>query len=147
MKKITLKKVENAYKKWLEKNVNNGQLSNVDEIINVSLILFQEIKVKGIAGDAEDGDMLLFQYGLYDWGKGRFFEFDITRQFIKQNEDEPYQLSMTLLFEPTNCESYNCWSNDFDELEQWVKNIKETEGYKLAKNLMFKKFEISFEQC
>jgi hypothetical protein len=28
------------------------------------------------------------------------------------------------------------WSNDFDDLKEWVENIKETEGYKLAKNLV-----------
>ncbi|MDR1047352.1 MAG: hypothetical protein LBL64_06215 [Treponema sp.] len=129
------------------KNFNNGQLSNVDAIINISLLLFQKIKVKGIAADDKDGDMLLFQYGSYDWGKGRFFEFNITRQFIKQNEDEPYQLLMTLFFELIDCESYNCWSNDFDNLEKWVGNIKETEGYKLVKNLTCKNFEIFSGQC
>jgi hypothetical protein len=147
MKEIMLKKVENVYKKWLGKNLKNGQISNADEIINVSLTLFQEIKIKEIAGDDEDGDMLLFQYGSYNWGKGRSFEFNVTRQFIKQNEDEPYQLSMTLFFEPIDCKSYDCWSNGFDDLEKWAENIKETEGYKFVKNLTCKKFEIFFEQC
>jgi len=31
---------------------------------------------------AGDGDMLLFQWGTYDWGDGDHFEFDITRQFV-----------------------------------------------------------------
>jgi hypothetical protein len=147
MREITLKKVESEYKKWIGKNFNEGQLSNVDEIINVSLKLFHEIKVKGIAGDDEDGDMLLFQYGTHDWGNGKFFELNVTRQFIKLNEDEPYQLSMTLFFESIECKSYNCWSNDFDDLGKWIENIKGTEGYKLGKNLQSKKFEINFEQC
>lgn len=147
MKKISLKKVENEYKKWIGENFNDDQLSNVDEIIDVSLTLFEEIKVKGIAGNDEDGDMLLFQYGTYDWGNGKYFEFDITRQFIKSNEDEPYQLSMKLFFEPIQCKSYNCWSNDFENIEKWVENIKETEGYKLGKNSKNIKFEICFEQC
>jgi hypothetical protein len=147
MEKITLKKIEDKYKKWILKNFNNGQLSNVDEIINISLELFREIKVKGLDSDEEDGDILLFQYGTYDWGKGKFFRFNITRQFIKSNEDEPYQLSMTLFFDPIECKSYNCWSNNFDDLEQWVENIKGTEGYKIVKKMTGKKFEIFFEQC
>jgi hypothetical protein len=147
MEKIMLKKVEDKYKKWIGENFNEGQLSNVDEIINVSLKLFHEIKVKGIVDDDADGDMLLFQYGTYDWGNGKFFEFNVTRQFIKANEDEPYQLSMTLFFEPIECKRYNCWSNDFDDLGKWVEKIKETEGYKLGKNFQSKKFEIYFEQC
>lgn len=147
MEKVTLKNIENKYKEWIGKNFNDGQLTNANEIINTSLTLFQEIKVKGIVSDDEDGDMLLFQYGTYDWGNGKFFEFNITRQFIKVNEDEPYQLSMTLFFEPIECKSYNSWSNDFDNLEKWIENIKETEGYKLIKHLTCKKFQIFFEQC
>jgi hypothetical protein len=135
--------IKNGWKKTLKM----AGIFNAEEIINVSLILFKEIKVKEIVGDDENGDMLLFQYGSYDWGKGEFFEFNITRQFIKQNEDEPYQLSMTLFFEPVDCKSYDCWSNGFDDLEKWVENIKGTEGYKNIQNLMCKKFEIFFEQC
>jgi hypothetical protein len=130
--------MENEYKNGLKKHI-------IDEIINVSLALFKEIKINGIVDD--DGDMLLFQYGTHDWGNGKYFEFDITRQFIKSNEDEPYQLSMTLFFEPVECKSYNCWSNDFENIEKWVENIKGTEGYKLGKNLKNIKFEIGFEQC
>jgi hypothetical protein len=59
---------------------------------------------------AADGDMLLFQWGTYDWGHGRHFEFDITRQFIPglpsvnppRESDFPIrQLSWTLVFGPT----------------------------------------------
>ena len=52
----------------------------------------------------QDGDMLLFQWGTYDWGKGLRFEFDITRQFIgASGEDENiWQLSLTFLFSPTD---------------------------------------------
>jgi hypothetical protein len=28
-------------------------------------------------------DMLLYQWGSYDWGNGRYFEVNITRQFIE----------------------------------------------------------------
>ena len=147
MEKIALKKIENEYKKWLEKTFTNAQPANVDEIINVSLTLFKEIKIKGISADDGDSDMILFQYGTYDWGNGKFFQFDITRQFIKPNDDEPYQLSMTLFFESNECKRYNCWSNDFENLEKWVENIKETEGYKIGNNLTPVKFEMSFEQC
>jgi hypothetical protein len=34
-------------------------------------------------------DMLLYQWGIYDWGSGRQFELDVTRQFIRgAAEDE-----------------------------------------------------------
>jgi len=50
-----------------------------------------------------DGDMLLFQWGTYDWGDGPRFEFDITRQLSRSGEDEDiWQLHLTFRFEPTD---------------------------------------------
>lgn len=54
---------------------------------------------------------------------------------------------MTLFFESVKCEDYNCWSNEFANLEKWVENIMKTEDYKFGKNLVSKKLEIFFEQC
>jgi hypothetical protein len=91
--------------------------------------------------------MLLFEYGTFDWGKGNFFEFGISRFIFKRNEDELYQLSMTLYFEPIDIKRYDgCWNHDFDNLEKWKENIEETEGYKLFKCIASKKFEIRFFQ-
>lgn len=56
------------------------------------------------AGDtdpANDGDMLLFQWGTYDWGEGRAFEFDLTRQLVArgaEGDDDLSQLSLTLRY-------------------------------------------------
>jgi hypothetical protein len=49
-----------------------------------------------------DGDMLLFQWGVYDWDEGPAFEVDITRQLIvaDDEETEPQQLSLTFRFDP-----------------------------------------------
>jgi hypothetical protein len=50
-----------------------------------------------------DGDMLLFQWGAYDWGGGEMFEIDITRQLIAcGGEDEDiWQLHLTYRFSPS----------------------------------------------
>lgn len=51
----------------------------------------------------ERGDMLLFQWGSYDWGTGKRFEIDITRQFIElglEDDDAISQLSLTFRFLP-----------------------------------------------
>jgi len=50
--------------------------------------------------DVEDNaDMLLFQWGAYDWG-GRSFHYNITRQLIFGEEEDIWQLSMTLHYPP-----------------------------------------------
>jgi hypothetical protein len=54
--------------------------------------------------DAEsNGDMLLFQWGTYDWGSGLMFEVDITRQLIRGDgeDDDIWQLHLTYRFPPS----------------------------------------------
>ena len=49
----------------------------------------------------EDGDMLLFQWGEHDWGAGRAFEYDLTRQLVRADDQEDegiIQLSMTFRY-------------------------------------------------
>ena len=50
----------------------------------------------------DDGDMLLFQWGTYDWGGGPLFEVDVTRQLIRGagEDDDIWQLHLTYRFPP-----------------------------------------------
>lgn len=71
------------------------------------------------------GDMLLYQWGTYDWGDGKSFEFDITRQLIfGDGEDEDiFQLSLTFKFLPTDeltqLASGNRWCRSRAELKDF----------------------------
>jgi hypothetical protein len=50
-----------------------------------------------------DADMLLFQWGTHNWGKGEHFSLNLTRQLIVSDEAEDeaiWQLSLTFEFEP-----------------------------------------------
>lgn len=50
---------------------------------------------------ADDADMLLFQFGCYDWGDGEWFELGLTRQFAHRTpEGELSQLHADFYFEP-----------------------------------------------
>jgi hypothetical protein len=52
----------------------------------------------------ERGDALLYQWGLYNWGKGEHFEFNLTRQLIRRGgaaDSDIHQLSLTLFFTPS----------------------------------------------
>ena len=97
-------------------------------------------------------DMLLYQYGVYNWGDefGEHFSFDITRQFIEPTEDEPYQLNFVLIYDPEpfmSIKAYDCWSMDFSDLKSFVEHIKTTEGFMLANKLVPKDYRIIFSQC
>ena len=58
---------------------------------------YASIRADGCEPDA-DQDMLLFQWGTYDWGDGEHFEIDLVRQVIVPDEaddDAIWQLHLT----------------------------------------------------
>jgi hypothetical protein len=48
----------------------------------------------------EDGDMLLIQWGVHDWGDGESFTFEIVRQLMT-GDDAIRQLRLTFRYDPT----------------------------------------------
>jgi len=66
-----------------------------------------------------NGDMLLFQWGTYDWGQGLAFEVTITRQLIDAgavDDDAISQLHLTFEYAPPSAfgalGSGNIWCKD-----------------------------------
>jgi hypothetical protein len=60
--------------------------------------------IKPVGCEGFGGDMLLFQWGTYDWGLGKSFQLNITRQFVEselEHDDAVSQLSLTFKFEPS----------------------------------------------
>jgi hypothetical protein len=96
--------------------------------------------------------MLLFQYGVYNWGDefGRHFGFDLTRQFIKLPEYEPYQLSFALIYPPEPFEGiglYDTWSDQYGGTERFITHIKSTDGFKAAEKNVPMTYRLMFNQC
>lgn len=149
MKTVLLKNIEKEYRQGIESHIIIEKDLNPNNFIELSEMFFESIKVKGIETEEdEDNDMLLFQYGTYNWGGelGEHFSFDITRQFIKKNFDM-YQLSFTLIFDPihfTALESYNSWSSDFENIDKWIENIKSTKGYEEVLKHPFRIYKLGF---
>ena len=72
------------------------------EGVDLMTSFYREERAEGCHID-EDGDMLLYQWGTYDWGGGESFELDITRQLITGGEDDDiFQLALTFRFQPTD---------------------------------------------
>lgn len=84
---------------------------------------------------SEGGDMLLYQWGTYDWGEGEFFDFDITRQLIfgDGEDDDIFQLSLTFKFVPTNelrqLDSGNRWCRSRNELDDFRNFIRRSASF------------------
>jgi hypothetical protein len=146
---ITITKLENLENEY-RKRIGEKPILSADAFIGRALTLFAEIKV---AGTDEADDVLLFQYGVCDWGddNGEHFAFDITRQIINPAEDEPYQLNFTLIFEVSadfaEIDRHTVWSDDYDTLDDFAAHIKSTSGYVSASKANPQKYQLIFGQC
>ena len=84
----------------------------------------------------DDGDMILFQYGSYNWdGQGDKFELDFTRQIADPESDEFYQIQLILYYHPKDIgaiESFNLWSMDEPTLNDWINKVESTDGFNKA---------------
>jgi hypothetical protein len=99
-----------------------------------------------------DGDMLLVQWGTYDWGKGEWFEFDITRQFIPTGEDpEIMQLSVKFTVAPDDelrgIASGSRWCHSLKELPDFWEFVKALRAYGAACSHFDAKLEVSYFQA
>jgi hypothetical protein len=68
---------------------------------------------------SEDGDMLLFQWGTYDWGTGAHFSYNITRQFIvntKPNRSQDVLFKRDFQGNKENDDAYNEDAYDADHM-------------------------------
>lgn len=83
-------------RKQLLQSLSSGQL------VDLMLGFYTSAQPVGLA-PAPDADMLLYQWGTYDWGQGRCFELDITRQFIRRVDDTSLisQLSLKARYLPS----------------------------------------------
>lgn len=86
----------------------------------------------------EDGDMLLYQWGVYDWGTGPSFEFDLVRQLI-DSDGEMEQVHLTLHFDPMPELSVlgdgNRWCAAPDELDDFRDFVTESPAFGLVAEL------------
>lgn len=72
-------------------------------------------------------DMLLYQWGSYDWGAGKYYEINITRQFVEselEDDDAISQLSLTYMYKPSPellaLGISNCWEDGAPDFPQFI---------------------------
>lgn len=94
-------------KKHFEKRIESAGVSRQSLTpgrgISLMLEFYRGQRADGCALD-DDGDMLLFQWGTYDFGDGESFQLGITRQFIvadAEGDDAISQLSLTFHYQPS----------------------------------------------
>lgn len=140
---LTKDSIENAFKEKVSESLT------VNNALQFVIDFYTNYEIKNVDTTIPDNDMLLFEYGIYDWqdGKGKNYTIDITRQFYIENEDSDgfSQLHLMLYFnseEYKNIEAANKWSIDFESIEDWKVFVSNTEGFQLAEGKVAKAFDI-----
>ena len=76
-----------------------GSLPELTPRVGVECMLSFYAQVEAEGCSAESQDMLLFEWGTYNWGEGSFFELSISRQFMETGqESEPEISQLRLVF-------------------------------------------------
>lgn len=84
----------------------------------------------------EDADMLLFQWGTYDWGTGEHFALNLTRQLVvsEDAEDEDIrQLSLTFAFDADDelraLGNGDRWCHSLLELPEFRESVRRSAAF------------------
>ncbi len=77
----------------------------------------------------ESADMLLFQYGVYDWGDGKNLEIDFCRQLIKNEDIIQIHITVKIPYDEkfSSIEPYEEWYNSSGSeftLDSWQEKIQ-----------------------
>ncbi len=125
----------------IEQLLNHSDPSKCGEgsrLLELVVELYKKYRIENTRVE-EDGDMLLFQWGTYDWGQGQFFEVDLTRQTILALDDPDdaadsmRQLRVTLKYEPnsetTKIGEGNKWCHSPGSADEFLAFLKSTTAF------------------
>jgi hypothetical protein len=120
--------------------------------VRLMLDFFRSVPAEGCLPRAEDGDMLLCQWGVYDWGSGESFEFNLTRQFTATDDeadDAISQLLLTLFFSPSDAlravPKGDRWCRDADGLNEFEQFINGGAAYQAVAASQPQRVELRWE--
>jgi hypothetical protein len=116
---------------------------------------YRDMRADGRAFEQhEDADMLLCQWGTYDWGHGEHFSFNLTRQLIcgEQAEDEDiWQLSLTFEFEPNDelraLGSGTKWCQSPPELPQFREYVRRSAAFTICTRHQIRRTVLDYERA
>jgi hypothetical protein len=141
MAEITPQRSEAALKAFLSQRQVHLSSMPLTELVESMLAFYTHVPVAGLR-DGEDSDMLLFQWGVFDWGKGENFEFDITRQFISArgvDDDAISQVRLTAFISPSaelrELPSGNRWCKSPEDAPGFQAFILSSKAFRLASSL------------
>lgn len=120
--------------------------------VEAMLAFYHDVRADGCDPE-QSGDMLLYQWGTYDWGSGPHFKFDVTRQLVMPpGEDENiWQLGLTFRFAPSptlqTLGSGNKWCASPTEQEAFATFLRAHPAYASVRARSDAAVELRYEQA
>ena len=120
--------------------------------INLMIEFYKQIRAENCPIN-EDGDMLLYQWGTFNWGEDMYFQWGITRQFIEtgfEGDDGMSQLSLCFYFHSSedfnSLRSGNRWCSSLRDLLDFESYIKTNTAYLKAATANPTRIEIKYSK-
>ena len=127
------------------------QLS-VSQLIENMLAFYRKVPAAGLA-NAPESDMLLFEWGVFNWGKGEHFQIGLTRQFIvadQIDDDAISQLHFVAYFDPTPelkaIPIAHRWCESVAEVEPFSAFIYDSAAYRAVESLPPQRVDLLWER-
>lgn len=105
--------------------------------LHAMLDFYRSIRPAKISPSAHSGDLLMYQWGVFDWGGGPRFELDIRRQFVEEIREDDQglmsHLSLTFHFLPDglNALGKGCrLCESLDHLDEFAQFIHDSSPYR-----------------
>ena len=134
--RFDIKNIESEFKKVVHSAILENPEMRVTRALELMVEFYSSSDLKNVDYTVADNDMLLFQYGIYDWhdGKGENFIVNFTRQFIVKKfwNEAFYQLRFDLYFPPRDLRlvtSRNIWSIEKTSIIDWAADVRLTQGF------------------
>jgi len=148
-------RLSSVYKQFLDRLTLAGlELAELTPATGIELMLqfYLDERVSHCLLD-EDGDLLLFQWGSYDWGQGEHFELNISRQLMTAAGDgieQMRQLSLTFRYPPSpqwkTVGEGNLWCDTPEDVQAFARSIQNCRAMKLATQQQPAAVDLTFDE-
>lgn len=145
---------KSAFKKFLRSNGSDPEALSPKAALDLMIEFYETVPAEGCDRSA-DGDMLLFECGVYDRGFGPEFSLGFVRQFMKPDtveeagDDAMSQLQLRLFFDPelkgARKAEFNVWCADEGGLAEFRKAVTGSKGFRLFSRTRGARVEITLD--
>ncbi len=132
----------------------NSRVSSLTPADGLELIadFYRNVRAEDVAR-LPDQDMLLYQWGTYNWGQGAHFSLGLTRQLIvgSGEDDHIWQLHLTFYFPPDQALQQigkgSRWCESLEALPEFVAFVWSSQAFHAAAGRTDARPELEYERA